>query len=118
MGTHVQRGMVCIDACVCRHVGQCVCGTTDTEPCSLSLCVCACVCVHVCVCVRACVCACVRVCVCVLIPMCVCSPSLTIDPTYSDPLGEMPQRPKTSSRPRQTDVDFDDVELGDDLLPV
>ena len=48
-----------------------------------------------------------------------CFPLTMTDPTYSDPLGDIPQRPKTSSRPRQgDDVDFDDVELGDDLLPV
>lgn len=40
------------------------------------------------------------------------------DPLYNDPLGELPERPKTSARPRQSeDVDFNDVELGEDLLP-
>ena len=51
--------------------------------------------------------------------MCVLFLLTMTDPTYSDPLGDLPQRPKTSSRPRQgDDVDFNDVELGDDLLPV
>ena len=77
---------------------------------------CSCVCVCVCVC---------RVCMYVCVVgwgewlKCKGCFLLTTDSAYSDPLGDMPQRPKTSSRPRQgDDVDFNDVELGDDLLPV
>ncbi|XP_019856769.1 PREDICTED: intraflagellar transport protein 88 homolog [Amphimedon queenslandica] len=44
------------------------------------------------------------------------------DINYTDPLGELPERPKTSSRShqaaaKQSEDNFDDVELGDDLLP-
>ena len=41
-----------------------------------------------------------------------------IDANYLDPLGDLPERPKTSVRSqKQEDNDFNDVELGDDLLP-
>ena len=40
------------------------------------------------------------------------------DANYNDPLGEMPERPKTATRLKQQDEnDFHDAELGDDLLP-
>ena len=40
------------------------------------------------------------------------------DASYSDPLGELPERPKTAARQRQEEDDeFHDAELGDDLLP-
>lgn len=39
------------------------------------------------------------------------------DTTYSDPLGELPERPKTSARQRPTEEDgFENAELGE-LLP-
>ncbi|CAG0895541.1 unnamed protein product [Cyprideis torosa] len=41
-----------------------------------------------------------------------------VDASYSDPIGPLTERPKTSSRPRKDDDDFGDEELGDDLLPV
>ena len=41
-----------------------------------------------------------------------------IDVNYNDPLGELPERPKTAIRlKQQDDNDFHDAELGDDLLP-
>ena len=42
-----------------------------------------------------------------------------IDSSYSDPLGPMPDRPKTSVGGRQGNLDdeFADEEIGDDLLP-
>ena len=41
-----------------------------------------------------------------------------VDSTYSDPLGPMPERPKTSAGPRGGGLDeFADEEIGDDLLP-
>ena len=40
------------------------------------------------------------------------------DANYNDPLGELPERPKTATRPKQEEDDeFHDAELGDDLLP-
>ena len=41
-----------------------------------------------------------------------------LDPSYSDPLGPMPERPRTSGvvRPGLED-EFADEEIGDDLLP-
>jgi hypothetical protein len=40
----------------------------------------------------------------------------TEDTFYADPIGKMPERPKTAAKPRSDSVDeFDD--LGDDLLP-
>lgn len=43
----------------------------------------------------------------------------TADASYSDPLGQLPERPKTSARARPlgTEDDFDDADLNDDLLP-
>ena len=38
------------------------------------------------------------------------------DITYSDPLGPAAERPKTAAAKKRDD-DFDDEELGDDLLP-
>ena len=41
-----------------------------------------------------------------------------VDPSYSDPLGPMPERPKTSAATRPgVEDDFADEEIGDDLLP-
>ena len=41
-----------------------------------------------------------------------------IDSTYSDPLGPAPERPRTSAGNRLKNEDeFDDEEIGDDLLP-
>ena len=42
-----------------------------------------------------------------------------VDPTYSDPMGELPERPRTSARPRidNDPGEFHDAELDDDLLP-
>ena len=41
-----------------------------------------------------------------------------IDASYVDPLGELPERPKTAARkPVPEDDEFNDVELGNDLLP-
>ena len=42
-----------------------------------------------------------------------------IDPTYSDPLGPAPERPRTSAgnRIKNNEDEFDDEEIGDDLLP-
>ena len=40
------------------------------------------------------------------------------DGSYTDPLGELPQRPMTAARAKPADEDeFEGVELGDDLLP-
>ena len=44
--------------------------------------------------------------------------SKEIDSTYSDPLGPMPDRPRTSVGGRNVlDDEFADEEIGDDLLP-
>ncbi len=41
-----------------------------------------------------------------------------VDSNYSDPLGPMPERPKTSAGTRINPEDeFADEEIGDDLLP-
>ena len=41
-----------------------------------------------------------------------------VDGSYSDPLGPLPDRPRTSVGPRNNaDEDFADEEIGDDLLP-
>lgn len=41
------------------------------------------------------------------------------DTTYSDPLGPAAERPKTAATRRKADEnDFEDEELGEDLLPV
>ena len=42
-----------------------------------------------------------------------------VDSSYADPLGPMPERPKTSAGPRQAanEDEFADEEIGDDLLP-
>ena len=42
-----------------------------------------------------------------------------IDSTYSDPLGPAPERPRTSAgnRLKNNEDEFDDEEIGDDLLP-
>lgn len=41
-----------------------------------------------------------------------------VDATYSDPIGELPPRPRTAARTKVVDDDdFGDEELGDDLLP-
>ena len=42
-----------------------------------------------------------------------------IDPSYSDPIGPAPERPRTSlnSRAKEQDDDFGDEDIGDDLLP-
>ncbi|CAH1799275.1 unnamed protein product [Owenia fusiformis] len=41
-----------------------------------------------------------------------------VDASYSDPLGSMAERPKTAARrPNEVKDEFDDEELGDDLLP-
>ena len=41
-----------------------------------------------------------------------------VDASYSDPIGDLPSRPRTSARTRVVeDDDFGDEELGDDLLP-
>ena len=42
-----------------------------------------------------------------------------VDGSYSDPLGPLPDRPRTSVGPRNShpDDDFADEEIGDDLLP-
>ena len=41
-----------------------------------------------------------------------------VDATYSDPIGDLPPRPRTAARTRVADEDdFGDEELGDDLLP-
>ena len=40
------------------------------------------------------------------------------DASYTDPLGDVPQRPRTAARARPAEEDdFEGVELGDDLLP-
>ena len=40
------------------------------------------------------------------------------DASYLDPLGELPERPKTAARQRPAEDDgFQDADLGDDLLP-
>ena len=40
------------------------------------------------------------------------------DHCYVDPLGELPERPKTAARQKPSDEDeFNDTELGEDLLP-
>ena len=42
----------------------------------------------------------------------------TADATYSDPLGQLPERPKTSAQTRPLGEDeFDDADLTDELLP-
>ena len=44
--------------------------------------------------------------------------SKEVDGSYSDPLGPLPDRPRTSVGPRNiTEEDFADEEIGDDLLP-
>jgi intraflagellar transport protein 88 len=44
--------------------------------------------------------------------------SQSVDASYSDPLGPSTERPKTAARRRdQTEDEFGDEELGDDLLP-
>ena len=42
-----------------------------------------------------------------------------IDSSYSDPLGPAPERPRTSAgnRLKNNEDEFDDEEIGDDLLP-
>ena len=41
-----------------------------------------------------------------------------VDGSYSDPLGPLPDRPRTSVGPRNNiEEDFADEEIGDDLLP-
>ena len=40
-----------------------------------------------------------------------------LDSSYVDPLGPMMERPKTAAK-RRDDDEFDDEELGEDLLPV
>ncbi|XP_047741162.1 intraflagellar transport protein 88 homolog [Hyalella azteca] len=40
-----------------------------------------------------------------------------IDVSYQDPVGPIPERPRTSMRRDKPDDDFGDDELGDDLLP-
>eukprot|EP01135_Chromosphaera_perkinsii_P000153 Nk52_evm49s32 gene=Nk52_evmTU49s32 len=40
-----------------------------------------------------------------------------VDASYSDPIGDIPQRPKTAMRKQVDDEDWGDEELGDDLLP-
>lgn len=40
-----------------------------------------------------------------------------IDASYTDPLGDLPPRPKTASKRQQEEDDFQDAEVGDDLLP-
>lgn len=42
-----------------------------------------------------------------------------IDASYEDPLGPLEQRPRTAARRRDEVVDdeFDNEELGDDMLP-
>ena len=43
---------------------------------------------------------------------------VTSDASYTDPLGELPPRPKTAAKQRKDDdEDFGDEELGDDMLP-
>lgn len=44
-----------------------------------------------------------------------CSPNT--DAFYVDPLGPQMERPKTGAKKRVEDDDFEDEELGDDLLP-
>ena len=45
-------------------------------------------------------------------------PPTRTDASYVDPLGELPERPKTAARKQEVaDDDFADVELGNDLLP-
>lgn len=39
------------------------------------------------------------------------------DAFYVDPLGPQMERPKTGAKKRAEDDDFEDEELGDDLLP-
>ena len=40
------------------------------------------------------------------------------DHSYVDPLGELPERPKAAARQKPPDEDeFNDTELGEDLLP-
>lgn len=39
------------------------------------------------------------------------------DAFYVDPLGPQMERPKTGAKKRLEDDDFEDEELGDDLLP-
>ena len=44
--------------------------------------------------------------------------SRPVDSTYVDPIGDLPERPRTAARTKPAeDHDFDDAELGDDLLP-
>eukprot|EP01137_Pigoraptor_chileana_P011552 Opistho-2@62617 len=43
--------------------------------------------------------------------------SRPVDASYSDPLGDMPSRPKTATAKRRSEDDFDNEEIGDDLLP-
>lgn len=50
-----------------------------------------------------------------LILLTTCSPRA--DASYVDPLGPQMERPKTGARKRVEDDDFEDEELGDDLLP-
>ena len=41
-----------------------------------------------------------------------------IDPSYSDPIGPAPERPRTSvNRTTKDEDDFGDEDIGDDLLP-
>ena len=41
-----------------------------------------------------------------------------VDSSYADPLGPAPERPRTSAGNRLKNEDeFDDEEIGDDLLP-
>lgn len=40
-----------------------------------------------------------------------------IDANYTDPLGDLPQRPKTSSKRQQEEDEFQNAELDDNLLP-
>ena len=40
------------------------------------------------------------------------------DPSYTDPLGDVPQKRRTAARAKPAEEDeFEGVELGDDLLP-
>ena len=44
--------------------------------------------------------------------------SRPVDSSYADPIGDLPERPRTAARTKPVeDHDFDDAELGDDLLP-
>jgi intraflagellar transport protein 88 len=40
-----------------------------------------------------------------------------IDASYTDPMGELPPRPKTAAKRREDDDTFEGDELGDDMLP-